>query len=165
MLVKIWGVRGSVPTPITNKQFKDKVFRLIKNLPKNSLNDENLLKTHLNSLPVSEFGVIGGNTSCVEVSVGNQLFIFDMGTGIIKLGNHIVKNLQNKKGMEIHIFLSHTHWDHIMGLPYFKPLFFPKNTINFYSPHPNFEKRIRLQQDFRFFPVSLDKLVVLLDTK
>ncbi len=69
--------------------------------------------------PGKNFSKFGGNTSCVELSVNNRSIIFDMGSGIVNLGNHIIKN--NIKKFDI--LLSHFHYDHTCGLPFFKPAF------------------------------------------
>ncbi len=69
--------------------------------------------------PGKKFSKFGGNTSCVELSVNNRIIIFDMGSGIVNLGNHILKN--NIKKFDI--LLSHFHYDHTCGLPFFKPAF------------------------------------------
>jgi phosphoribosyl 1,2-cyclic phosphodiesterase len=73
----------------------------------------------------------GGNTSCIQVDVGAQpVIIFDSGTGIRKLGQQLVAL---GVPQEIHIFISHAHWDHIQGLPFFDPLYQAGNRITFYS--------------------------------
>jgi phosphoribosyl 1,2-cyclic phosphodiesterase len=61
----------------------------------------------------------GGNTSCVEVRLGDQLYIFDCGTGFRVLGNQLRSEF-NGKPISAHVFLSHFHWDHIQGLPFFE---------------------------------------------
>ena len=74
--------------------------------------------------------VFGGNTSCVSIEYGRDLFIFDAGTGIRMLGQKLLAgpNLDTLRG---HIFLSHNHWDHIQGLPFLDPLSIPKHTSRF----------------------------------
>ena len=73
----------------------------------------------------------GGNTSCLEVRCGDQVLIFDSGTGIRYLG----KELAKEKKLNYKIFYSHTHYDHICGLPFFVPAFIPNNVIEFYAGH------------------------------
>ncbi|WP_238492450.1 MBL fold metallo-hydrolase [Desulfotruncus alcoholivorax] len=58
----------------------------------------------------------GGNTSCVSIEIGERLFIFDAGTGICNLGQELVKKREKMVG---DIFITHTHWDHIQGFPFF----------------------------------------------
>ena len=73
--------------------------------------------------------LFGGDTSCVEIRTNdNDCIILDMGTGLRKLGNHILSDSSYKK--EINILLSHYHWDHIMGFFYFAPLNNKEYTIN-----------------------------------
>jgi len=158
MKIKFWGVRGSIPTPLNTDQIRDKFLKLIAHIPDPILHDTNKLENYLKQTTPVEAGVIGGNTSCIEVRADNKILIFDMGSGIKALGNYLVKNDQNKQGLEIHIFLSHTHWDHIIGFPFFTPAFFPNNRLYFYSAHPNLKERLEIQQDFRFFPVALEHM-------
>tara|TARA_B110000116_G_scaffold52075_1_gene43616 strand:+ start:673 stop:1512 length:840 start_codon:yes stop_codon:yes gene_type:complete len=74
----------------------------------------------------------GGDTSCIEIRTAeNDLIILDMGTGLRNLGNQIINDSSYSK--EINIFLSHYHWDHIMGFFYFAPLFNEEYTINIYG--------------------------------
>jgi phosphoribosyl 1,2-cyclic phosphodiesterase len=72
--------------------------------------------------PHKEFLKYGGNTPCVEVRYNNNIFIFDAGTGIKNLGVDLLKEFKNKKA-EINLFISHTHWDHIQGFPFFLPIY------------------------------------------
>ena len=65
----------------------------------------------------------GGNTTCWLLEVGDDLIIIDGGTGIVELGRRIVKRYPD--GRRIHICLTHPHWDHILGMPYFQPFFLP----------------------------------------
>ena len=72
----------------------------------------------------------GGNTSCVECTFGDQSIVFDAGTGLRGLGDHWMK-----QGIpeSCSILLSHTHWDHIQGLPFFTPLYMPSSKIGLYG--------------------------------
>ena len=73
----------------------------------------------------------GGNTSCVEVRCGGRLLIFDAGTGLRDLGNH----LAGDGPVEAELYLTHTHFDHICGLPFFAPLYTAGNRIGLYAGH------------------------------
>ncbi|MBO8131606.1 MAG: MBL fold metallo-hydrolase [Candidatus Marinimicrobia bacterium] len=158
MRIKFWGVRGSIPTPASSIQIKEKIFAILKEIPDNALKSKSSIIDFVNKLDNVYTGVIGGNTSCIELRVNDKFIIFDMGTGIRVLGSYIMKNGLYDMIKEFHIFLSHTHWDHIMGFPFFAPAHFPKTKLFFYSVHPDLEERLRIQQDFRFFPVSLDHM-------
>jgi phosphoribosyl 1,2-cyclic phosphodiesterase len=71
----------------------------------------------------------GGNTSCVEMRLGEKRLIFDGGTGLRLLGLNLLKQMP----VEAHIFFSHTHWDHIQGFPFFVPAFVPSNKFHIYG--------------------------------
>jgi phosphoribosyl 1,2-cyclic phosphodiesterase len=74
--------------------------------------------------PQAENMRYGGNTSCVEVRVGEQLYIFDCGTGFRVLGQQLQDESGEKKlPLSAHVFVSHFHWDHIQGIPFFRPLY------------------------------------------
>lgn len=74
----------------------------------------------------------GGNTICVEVlHDGPQFIILDAGTGLAKMGDRILTSGKGKK--DIHLFFSHYHWDHIMGLPFFTPIYIPGYNVNLYG--------------------------------
>ena len=74
--------------------------------------------------PQAENMRYGGNTSCVEVRVGEQLYIFDCGTGFRVLAQQLRDEYGEKKlPLSAHVFISHFHWDHIQGIPFFRPLY------------------------------------------
>ena len=69
----------------------------------------------------------GGNTACIEVRVGNDIYIFDAGSGVRKLGAQLLSQQCDLK--KIHMFFSHSHWDHIQGFPFFVPAYNPNSII------------------------------------
>ena len=96
----------------------------------------------------------GGNTSCVSVEAGNELFLFDAGTGIGRLGEVL-----RKKGFsgEIHLFLSHLHLDHIQGLPLFSEIFNPRVRLHIYGRRPekrSLKEQLNLVLGPPFWPVA-----------
>lgn len=87
------------------------------------------------SLPVARSSHMkyGGNTSCVAAVVGNELIVIDSGSGIVKLGDELMSTSFGKGQGKLHLLQTHFHWDHIQGLPFFKPLYVPGNEIHIYG--------------------------------
>ncbi|MEE9250592.1 MAG: MBL fold metallo-hydrolase [Alphaproteobacteria bacterium] len=100
----------------------------------------------------------GGNTACLEVRCGAHLLIFDCGTGARGLG----KQLQARGPVDADIFLSHTHFDHICGVPFFEPAFKPGNGLRLWAGHLKPENSvrevIRSMMTAPLFPVPLRRL-------
>ncbi|MFO0561920.1 MAG: MBL fold metallo-hydrolase [Polyangiales bacterium] len=100
---------------------------------------------------------VGGNTSCVEVRVGDVLVIFDGGTGLRLLGDKLLKELP----VTAHVFFSHVHWDHIQGFPFFVPAFLRGNTFYLYgakSVTATLEETLAGQMNYPNFPVRLSEM-------
>jgi len=99
----------------------------------------------------------GGNTSCVELRAGKEIIVFDAGTGIRNLGLKIMKEFGSRP-LTIHLFISHTHWDHIQGFPFFVPAYEARNRIHIYGPPGRdkpFDSVFRGQMDSDYFPIDL----------
>jgi phosphoribosyl 1,2-cyclic phosphodiesterase len=155
MKVRFWGVRGSIPTPLTPQQVKSKISAVIQRVRTSDLETPETRERFLASLPADLFGTVGGNTPCVELrSDSGALFILDAGTGIRELGLSLVREKSDIS--EFNILWSHFHWDHIQGLPFFGPAFNPRNRIRFMSPVADFERVLSEQMRPPYFPVSLE---------
>ncbi|MGH7606180.1 MAG: MBL fold metallo-hydrolase [Gemmatimonadales bacterium] len=105
----------------------------------------------------------GGNTPCIAVQTGggkgDQLVVLDAGTGIRALGLELVA--KQNGAVKVEILLSHAHWDHIQGLPHFRPFFAPGNTVRIWGTRQgtaSLEAILRQQMDPAVFPVPLDAL-------
>jgi phosphoribosyl 1,2-cyclic phosphodiesterase len=99
----------------------------------------------------------GGNTSCVEVRVGDRIYIFDCGTGFRVLGRALRREFGSRP-ISAHIFVSHFHWDHIQGLPFFGPLYdSPQNHFEFHcsSRTRSLKQVFEEQMAAPYFPVGL----------
>lgn len=105
----------------------------------------------------------GGNTACLELRYGRDaLIIVDAGSGIRPLGNQLVRNDLKNGPIRARLFLSHTHWDHIIGFPFFTPIFIGGTQLDIYSPF-NYEERsveeiIGIQLSYQYFPVRQGEL-------
>lgn len=101
----------------------------------------------------------GGNTPCVSVQHRDAHIIFDAGTGIRNLGIELIETAAaNSDPMSLHLFLSHTHWDHIQGLPFFQPAYYNGTKLIIYgSPKKErfLEAVLRGQMDNEYFPVEM----------
>ncbi|PKL33325.1 MAG: MBL fold metallo-hydrolase [Spirochaetae bacterium HGW-Spirochaetae-10] len=157
MQVKLWGVRGSVPSPLDPRDYRSRINSVIEKtrdlLKKNpSLSADEIRE----KLPAHIRDLIGGETTCVELREGSEQLIFDMGTGARRLGYDMMA-----RGVtgDIHILMTHTHWDHIQGWPFFIPAYIPGNQIHFHSSIKDCEQRFRTQQIFDFFPLALDQMM------
>ena len=98
----------------------------------------------------------GGNTPCIQIIEGARSIIIDAGTGIRELGNEL---LQNEECNDLHLLISHTHWDHIQGLPFFQPLYNDSCRLNIYSESrfgSSINKIFETQWDPNYFPVTAD---------
>ncbi len=102
----------------------------------------------------------GGNTSCVEVRTADgTLIVLDCGTGVHELGQAL--STGESPPMRGHLLISHTHWDHIQGLPFFAPLFVAGNIWDIYAPGglgKHLEQTLAGQMEYAYFPVTLDQL-------
>ena len=102
----------------------------------------------------------GGNTSCVEVRAEDgTVIVLDCGTGARELGLHLVRTLPSP--MRLHLFIGHTHWDHIQGFPFFVPAFLPGAELNVYAPlgfQQSLEEAMAGQMEYSYFPVKLRDL-------
>lgn len=98
----------------------------------------------------------GGNTSCLEVRCGESLLIFDAGTGIRALGDGLLRT----GGVELDLFFTHTHFDHICGLPFFAPAYGPKNKLRLWAGHlppgQNLRDVVSELMSAPLFPVPID---------
>jgi phosphoribosyl 1,2-cyclic phosphodiesterase len=101
---------------------------------------------------------VGGNTSCVQVDCADETLILDAGTGIRELGLAMDSDPEPRR---IHLFITHTHWDHIQGLPFFKALYKRENEVVVYGPRGlerGLEDAIMIQMQRLWFPVRRGEL-------
>jgi phosphoribosyl 1,2-cyclic phosphodiesterase/CheY-like chemotaxis protein len=99
----------------------------------------------------------GGNTTCVEVRAQGQLIVLDAGSGLRLLGRELTAEFGDDP-MELTLLLTHTHWDHIQGLPFFKPLFKPQNQLRIFGyegARHGLDNVLNSQMESPFFPIGL----------
>jgi len=101
----------------------------------------------------------GGNTSCVEVRCDDNLIICDAGSGIRELGADLLR--RGLSSISAHLFLTHSHWDHIQGFPFFTPIYIPGVSCLVYGQHDGDDRFYRLlsgQMTSEYFPVNFADL-------
>lgn len=101
----------------------------------------------------------GGNTSCIEVFIDDRIFVLDAGTGMRELGQEFI----NRGVQEAHLLLTHTHWDHISGFPFFTPAYDPARSIHVMAGHLNnvpggIRAALSAQMDSPMFPIPLEAM-------
>jgi phosphoribosyl 1,2-cyclic phosphodiesterase len=159
MRIKLWGVRGSLPTPLSGASIEGKIRKALTLARPGDISSEESIEAFIRSLPYAIRSTFGGNTTTIQVMTsGGDLIIIDCGSGLKPLGMELMKGDFGKgKGIAA-ILLSHTHWDHIQGIPFFVPFYIPGNRFNFYSALPDMKQRLDQQQDNSHFPVTFDYL-------
>jgi phosphoribosyl 1,2-cyclic phosphodiesterase len=154
--VYIWGARGSIPTPPSSAEITEKIIGVLWSAQGQAFSDREAVARHVHSLPLLQVGTVGGNTPCVEVRSGDDFVILDAGSGIRPLGLKLMEGPCGKGGGVVHLLMSHTHWDHMTGFPFFAPAYVPGNKIIVYGLHDRLPERFEIQQNPLHCPVPLD---------
>ncbi len=158
MRIHFWGTRGSLPAPLCSDEVQRKVRRALEASRGHDLSSPQALDKFIDELPFSTRSTYGGDTSCVQVILDHpEIVLFDAGSGLRDFSGHFIAR-NGKKPTTFHIFISHLHWDHLQGFPFFGPAYMPGNTIIFHGCHPNIEAALRGQMSVPFFPYSFDQL-------
>jgi len=154
MKVHFWGSRGSTPVSLSERDVRVKIAAALREAVRSGVSRDGDIERFIDDkLPFAVRGCYGGNTSCVEIADGDAFVLCDAGTGLRDFGNHAVRT-GCAKG-EFHLFLSHMHWDHIQGFPFFAPAYIPGNRITIYSFQSELAQVLSAQQDGCTFPVPL----------
>lgn len=153
MKVHFWGVRGSTPVPLAPHQIRDKIADVLRLASPQDVASPEAAMQFLAALPDGLCGTVGGNTACVELTGSDgACIILDAGSGLRGLGNSGVR----PDGGRCCLFLSHFHWDHIQGLPFFKPIYDGSLRIDIFSARADARNELQKQQSQPFFPTEFD---------
>ena len=157
MQVRFWGTRGSLPVAPQAGAVRDKIAAALVAANGRTFIDQTAAREFLETeLDFAAGHSYGGATSCVEIDLGEGPFVVcDMGSGLREFGLDSLRRCsQEGHAREWHFFLSHLHWDHIMGFPFFVPTFVPGSRIVIHSGHAEAElalrRRSRRRSPFRF---------------
>jgi phosphoribosyl 1,2-cyclic phosphodiesterase len=159
MRIRFWGTRGSLPVSLTAADIKQKIVESLIAAGGRTFKTRQDAQSFVEGeLPFSISHTYGGNSSCVEIDTGTGEYVLcDLGTGARPFGLHV---MSQKKGTAstFHIFLSHLHWDHIMGFPFLVPAYVPGNRVVIYGCHDAIEQAFRRQHSSPCFPVDFAQL-------
>ena len=151
MRVRLWGVRGSLATPMSSEQLREKARALLTEAKPEDLASPSAIDAYLDRSDHS--WTYGGNTSCVEISFANQVFILDAGTGLRPLSAQLMADGRGKTH-DFNLFFTHFHWDHICGFPFFGAIYQPGREIGVWSGRSDAEPLLASQMSGAHFPVK-----------
>ncbi len=159
MRVRFWGTRGSIPVALTSADIRDKVAHaLVEAGGRRFASVGDAYAFAEQHLPFAWTHTFGGHSSCVELEAGSdEYFVCDMGSGARPFGAHVLARQSGRPAI-INVFMSHLHWDHIMGFPFFGPAYVPGTRIRIHGCHDVLEHAFRRQQASPSFPVEFDQL-------
>ena len=160
MRVIFWGTRGSLPTPLSARGVREKlVAALVKGARRGLDTPEKAAAFCDQELSFAESATFGGNTSCVQIDTGGPEYLLcDLGSGAREFAVRAVARHGPSQPQTYHVLVSHVHWDHILGFPFFVPAFTPGNRIRIYSCHAKLEQALRRQNAAPSFPVEFASL-------
>jgi phosphoribosyl 1,2-cyclic phosphodiesterase/anti-anti-sigma regulatory factor len=147
-------VRGSIPTPLSAEQFNEKLTQALVGAVGVDLSDPADVQAYIARLPPTVRGLVGGNTTCIEVDTGSETIIIDCGSGMRPLGFNLMGREFGRGQGVAHIFFTHAHWDHLLGFPFFLPAYVPGNKLIFYAVNHNPQYYLEHQQTApTYFPI------------
>jgi phosphoribosyl 1,2-cyclic phosphodiesterase len=163
MRVRFWGTRGSIPVALTWRDVRDRLVRaLVAANGRNLDTEEKAYAFAAEHLDLALTHTFGGHSACVEFEPhegadADEYFVCDMGSGARAFGEHVLAR-QAGRPATVNVFMSHVHWDHIMGFPFFRPAYQAEYRLRIHGCHSELEHAFRLQQDPPCFPVPFSQL-------
>jgi phosphoribosyl 1,2-cyclic phosphodiesterase len=154
--VHFWGTRGSLPATVLSENVAKKIRLALREAIEQGISAEQVDDFVERGLSFDVRASYGCNTSCIEIRGGSEPVICDAGSGLRDFGNHAVRQADAPK--TFHLFMSHLHWDHINGFPFFTPAFIPGNTVHVYGFHEQLEEAFVRQQEPISFPLRLSDM-------
>jgi phosphoribosyl 1,2-cyclic phosphodiesterase len=152
--VRFWGTRGSIPVALTADGVRHKIVAALRGASGRTFANDAEAGAYVDSLAFADRATFGGHSPCVEIETGGPDFVIcDLGSGVRPFGQAALAR-DGGGPRTYHVFLSHVHWDHIMGLPFFTPAYIPGNRVVIYGGHAHLEAALRRQQEQPSFPVD-----------
>ena len=131
---------------MSTEQLNDRLFHALSGAAGVNLGNPAEVQAYIAGLPPNVRAVVGGNTTCVEVDTGSDTLIIDGGSGMRALGLSLMAREFGRGQGTAHIFLTHAHWDHLQGYPFFAPAYVPGNRLIFYAVNNNPQTFLEHQQ-------------------
>jgi anti-anti-sigma factor len=159
MRVRFWGTRGSIPVGLTGAAVREKMVAALVAAAGRGIDTPAAARAFVErELDFAVGQSFGGDSSCVEiVTGGDERVLCDLGSGARAFGNYLLAT-HGASGHTVNVFMSHLHWDHIMGFPFFMPAYLPGNRIRIHGCHPALEEAFRRQHAAPSFPVDFTRL-------
>jgi anti-anti-sigma factor len=163
--VHFWGSRGSLPTPLGAAAVRAKLRDALLAARGRDLATPEAIDQFIDrELPFSVRGGYGGNTACVQIVTGGEEFVLcDLGTGLREFGRRVVADYGPERKHCFNVFLSHLHWDHVMGFPFFPPAYIAGNLIRIHGCHKSMREALRRQHEEPGFPVDFNSLAATIE--
>ena len=161
MQAHFWGTRGSLPVGPDGAEIRQKIRQALIKASGRRFDGAAAVERFIDAeleFPLRDS--YGGNSSCVEITGGDHYTVCDMGSGLRRFGQEVMRRHGAGQPQIYNVFMSHLHWDHIMGFPFFPPAYVPGNTIRIHGGHSVavLEEAFRRQQSAPCFPVEWDHL-------
>jgi len=165
MIVRFWGTRGSIPVAPTTESLRRKLVAALVQATGRTLDTPDKARAFVEQeLPFAVARTFGGNSSCVELDSGDGEYVLcDMGSGARPFGLGVLARHGPARPQTFHVFMSHLHWDHIMGFPFFPPAYLPGHRIRIYGCHAELEQAFRAQHAAPSFPVDFSRLAATIE--
>jgi phosphoribosyl 1,2-cyclic phosphodiesterase len=159
MRVHFWGTRGSLPVALTAADVREKIVAAVTGAAGRELDTPDKVRAYVDGLGFATAGTFGGHSPCVQLDPGtaDEYLLCDLGSGVRPFGQQTLKQ-RGGRPATYHVLISHMHWDHIMGLPFFTPAYLAGNRVRIYGCHNTLESALRRQQEPPSFPVPLSVL-------
>ena len=164
MKLRFWGTRGSLPVALTAPQLRERMAKVLMEAGGRRFDSSADAFAFVDSLPFALTQTYGGHSSCVEIETtapgkaSHEYVLCDLGSGARPFGSAVLARHGPGTPNTFHVFMSHVHWDHIMGFPLFAPAYIPGNRIRIYGCHAGLEEAFRRQHGAPSFPVEFDQL-------
>ena len=158
LTIKYWGVRGSLPSSPAPTDLAFHIEGLLRQFFSLGYRDPAQISKFTQQMGVPQLAGYGTATTCVEVASKKSQLIIDGGSGIRSLSERIMTGTAGRFRGPFHIYLTHFHWDHLIGLPFFAPHFIPGSEIHYYAVQDELESVIKGMFRKPFFPVPYEAL-------